>query len=588
MENNEEKVNEPKTISLEEIDAALGGKVSQAPEPEKTEANTKAAPHPNVQVQQIEIPAPVTPTPEAENSKDNKKKKKSKLLIVLILVILIIVAVVVLFALPSKKETTKTDTKPKQVFSKYRMTGNYLQDFDLYFLQLENEEKNKVYSPLSIKYALEMLAEGADENTKKQLDDVIGKYQAKSYPNNEHMSFANAIFIRDTFKNQINSEYTDTLKEKYNAEVITDPFNSPDNINNWISDKTFKLINIFVDDSIKEENFRLVNALAIDMNWQNRLQAASAPLPAGMGQIYYGVSYMYENYQDSIEGIEEDSEYPAMKFNGVDNIKSVIVGASFNHYDIISDKGEDNIRKHIKEHYEKYLNENPSEKEVCPPVDQYVNQYIEEISKNYKKSDVSTDFYINDTENEKVFAKDLQTYDGLTLQYVGIMPKKDSLTTYVKNSTSEGLTKLLIDMKKVEYDSFEDGVITQIKGNIPLFKYDYQLNLVNDLKKLGIKDVFDSENANLSKMLKKDKQFIDSASHKSLIEFSNDGIKAAAVTSMGGKGSAAGPCDYEDYIYDVPVKKIDITFDKPYMYIIRDKDSGEVWFMGTVYEPTKK
>lgn len=588
MENNEEKVNEPKTISLEEIDAALGGKVSQAPEPEKTEANTQAAPQPNVQVQQIEIPAPVTPTPEGENSKDNKKKKKSKLLIVLILVILIIVAVVVLFVLPSKKETTKTDTKPKQVYSKYRMTGNYLQNFDLYFLQLENEEKNKVYSPLSIKYALEMLAEGADENTKKQLDDVIGKYQAKSYPNNEHMSFANAIFIRDTFKNQINSEYTDTLKEKYNAEVITDPFNSPDNINNWISDKTFKLINIFVDDSIKEENFRLVNALAIDMNWQNRLQAASAPLPAGMGQIYYGVSYMYENYQDSIEGIEEDSEYPAMKFNGVDNIKSVIVGASFNHYDIISDKGEDNIRKHIKEHYEKYLNENPSEKEVCPPVDQYVNQYIDEISKNYKKSDVSTDFYINDTEKEKVFAKDLQTYDGLTLQYVGIMPKKDSLTTYVKNSTSEGLTKLLIDMKKVEYDSFEDGVITQIKGNIPLFKYDYQLNLVNDLKKLGIKDVFDSENANLSKMLKKDKQFIDSASHKSLIEFSNDGIKAAAVTSMGGKGSATGPCDYEDYIYDVPVKKIDITFDKPYMYIIRDKDSGEVWFMGTVYEPTKK
>lgn len=588
MDNNEEKVNEPKTISLEEIDAALGGKVSQAPEPEKTEANTQAAPQPNVQVQQIEIPAPVTPTPEAENFKDNKKKKKSKLLIVLILVILIIVAVVVLFVLPSKKETTKTDTKPKQVFSKYRMTGNYLQNFDLYFLQLENEEKNKVYSPLSIKYALEMLAEGADENTKKQLDDVIGKYQAKSYPNNEHMSFANAIFIRDTFKNQINSEYTDTLKEKYNAEVITDPFNSPDNINNWISDKTFKLINNFVDDSIKEENFRLVNALAIDMNWQNRLQAASAPLPAGMGQIYYGVSYMYENYQDSIEGIEEDSEYPAMKFNGVDNIKSVIVGASFNHYDIISDKGEDNIRKHIKEHYEKYLNENPSEKEVCPPVDQYVNQYIEEISKNYKKSDVSTDFYINDTENEKVFAKDLQTYDGLTLQYVGIMPKKDSLTTYVKNSTSEGLTKLLIDMKKVEYDSFEDGVITQIKGNIPLFKYDYQLNLVNDLKKLGIKDVFDSENANLSKMLKDDKQFIDSASHKSLIEFSNDGIKAAAVTSMGGKGSATGPCDYEDYIYDVPVKKIDITFDKPYMYIIRDKDSGEVWFMGTVYEPTKK
>ena len=35
------------------------------------------------------------------------------------------------------------------------------------------------------------------------------------------------------------------------------------------------------------------------------------------------------------------------------------------------------------------------------------------------------------------------------------------------------------------------------------------------------------------------------------------------------------------------MEKIDVTFDKPYMYVIRDKDSGEVWFMGSVYEPTK-
>ena len=37
----------------------------------------------------------------------------------------------------------------------------------------------------------------------------------------------------------------------------------------------------------------------------------------------------------------------------------------------------------------------------------------------------------------------------------------------------------------------------------------------------------------------------------------------------------------------MPVEKIDLTFDKPYIYLIRDKDSGEVWFAGSVYEPTK-
>ena len=34
-----------------------------------------------------------------------------------------------------------------------------------------------------------------------------------------------------------------------------------------------------------------------------------------------------------------------------------------------------------------------------------------------------------------------------------------------------------------------------------------------------------------------------------------------------------------------PIEEIDLTFDKPYMFIVRDKETGEVWFVGTVYEP---
>ena len=51
---------------------------------------------------------------------------------------------------------------------------------------------------------------------------------------------------------------------------------------------------------------------------------------------------------------------------------------------------------------------------------------------------------------------------------------------------------------------------------------------------------------------------------------------------MGGMG--AGGCEF-DYTYDVPVETIDMTFDKPFMYIIRDKNTKEVWFVGAVYEP---
>ena len=140
------------------------------------------------------------------------------------------------------------------------------------------------------------------------------------------------------------------------------------------------------------------------------------------------------------------------------------------------------------------------------------------------------------------------------------------------------------ELKDIELDSFKDGVVTRIHGSIPFFKYDYELDLMKDLESLGVESVFDINKADLSKMLDDEKQFIGEASHKATIEFTNDGIKAAAVTAMGGMGGAGCFIDF-DHEYPVPVEEIDLTFDKPYMYIIRDKETGEVWFTGSVYEP---
>ena len=52
---------------------------------------------------------------------------------------------------------------------------------------------------------------------------------------------------------------------------------------------------------------------------------------------------------------------------------------------------------------------------------------------------------------------------------------------------------------------------------------------------LNVTDVFDSEKADLSNMTS-DKAFISDALHKANIEFTQDGIKAAAVTIIGGAG----------------------------------------------------
>ena len=43
------------------------------------------------------------------------------------------------------------------------------------------EKENKVYSPLSIKYALSMLAEGSEGESKKQILDIIYNYNVSSF-----------------------------------------------------------------------------------------------------------------------------------------------------------------------------------------------------------------------------------------------------------------------------------------------------------------------------------------------------------------------------------------------------------------------
>lgn len=103
----------------------------------------------------------------------------------------------------------------------------------------------------------------------------------------------------------------------------------------------------------------------------------------------------------------------------------------------------------------------------------------------------------------------------------------------------------------IELNSFKDEVITEIYGYIPMFKFDYELSLISDLSKLGITNVFDSNKADLSN-LSSSGTYITHASHKANIEFSNDGIKAAAATVVGGFGG--GDCGF-DYLYEVPVEK---------------------------------
>ena len=503
---------------------------------------------------------------------DNSKIRKI-LIYVIIITVVTFGILTIKFFMDGKKKPTEIDVKPVPLKTELKMTDNSMTDFDLYFLQLENAPKNKVYSPISMKYALAMLNEGAEGETKKQISEIVGGYQARSYVNSDNMSFANALFVKEGYP--IKDSYINTLKNQYDAEIMYDKFESPDNINNWVKEKTFELIPETLKD-VKGLRYAIVNALAIDMEWEQQIQN------------YFKADISHERGIADNKTIDhvgicdlEECGYSSLKLNNKDT-KAVSIAAFANKYDIVNELGEDNIRETLNREYENWVKENENKGYQLAGFD--TEEYISQLRENYGKFGSSTDFLFYDNDKVKAFAKDLKTYDGVTLEYVGIMPKDVELTEYVKNADAANINGVINNLKPINLDSFEEGYLTVIEGHLPLFDYDYELQLKDDLQKIGITDVFNSDLANLSNISEK-RTYIEKAIHKAKIEFSNKGIKAAAVTLFGGVDAAAfDDVIYFNYNFDVPAKYIDLTFDKPYMYVIRDKNSGEVWFTGTVYE----
>ena len=470
--------------------------------------------------------------------------------------------------------------------------------FDLAILKEENDKTNNVHSPLSIKYALKMLEEGATGTTKEQIKTLVGTKELPKYKVSENMSLANALFVRDTFGDSIKEEYKNTLEEKYDAEVIVDTFKSAEPVNLWVKNKTLNIIDNLLEEIDPTTNFMLVNALAIDMEWENKFFHPEGEL---FGFECYMPHLNYRWYTD----------YYLLErtFDENQQVSTMEVIATINKYDIINEIGKDNIISTVSDAFRKwgkgdnthsgmsftdvYEVENPTDEFIEEKLQDYLNGYkyngyditgyIDDIASNYKKIKATTDFEYFVDNNVKVFAKDLKEYDGTTLKYIGIMPKEENLDTYIENVTVDEINGYISSLKCINLEDSKDNVITEIYGTIPKFKFDKEINLLDDLKSLGVTDVFDEEKANLDNLSDAENVYINDAVHKADIDFNQDGIKAAAATFLGGAGGG----EAFDYLYDVPVEKIDITFDKPYIFLVVDKETSDVWFTGAVYEPLK-
>ena len=121
------------------------------------------------------------------------------------------------------------------------------------------------------------------------------------------------------------------------------------------------------------------------------------------------------------------------------------------------------------------------------------------------------------------------------------------------------------------------GHTADILINIPRFSYDTSLDLNEVLIGMGMENAFDEGRADLSGMgrLGRGNPYISKVVHKTRIEVKEEGAKAAAVTSVEVDTRAA----------EEPTV---ISLDSPFLYLIRDTQTGAVLFIGVVEEPVEE
>lgn len=149
------------------------------------------------------------------------------------------------------------------------------------FKASEESGKNTLISPLSVLCALAMTANGAEEETLQQMEEVLGMTTEdlnlylysymKNLPQGDKykLSLANSIWFTEDERFTVNQDFLQTNADYYGADIYKAPFNeqTKKDINNWVKQNTDEMISEILDRVPVDAIMYLVNALAFEAEW---------------------------------------------------------------------------------------------------------------------------------------------------------------------------------------------------------------------------------------------------------------------------------------------------------------------------------
>ena len=114
---------------------------------------------------------------------------------------------------------------------------------------------------------------------------------------------------------------------------------------------------------------------------------------------------------------------------------------------------------------------------------------------------------------------------------------------------------------------------------LPRFAMETRADLVSALTALGMALAFECGAADFSGIHTPSEIAISTAVHQANIDVDEKGTEATAATAVGGYGAAGR-------FPPIPQRKITLRLDHPFLFFVRDLDTGAVLFMGQVTDPS--
>jgi len=164
------------------------------------------------------------------------------------------------------------------------------------------------------------------------------------------------------------------------------------------------------------------------------------------------------------------------------------------------------------------------------------------------------------TEGEGYQAVELP-YDGDELSMVILLPEAGKFEAFEEGLQAQQVDAIISDLQP-----------TQVTLTMPQFEFDSEFSLKDTLAGMGMPIAF-SSGADFSGMTSKPELFISDVMHKAFVAVDEAGTEAAAATAV-----IVG-------LTAVPEPPVEVTIDHPFIFLIRDIETGAILFVGRVLNP---